>query len=144
MEIYTIGFTKRSAEEFFRTLGEARVKRLIDIRLNNTSQLAGFAKQDDLRFFLETILGIEYLHEPALAPTSELLKGYRKSELSWEEYKQRFLKLIEQRKIEETLERSVFEGAALLCSERTPERCHRRLVAEYLQERWPDVSVQHL
>jgi uncharacterized protein (DUF488 family) len=143
MRLFTIGFTKTSAERFFSRLGRAGVKKLIDVRLNNVSQLAGFAKKDDLRYFAQAICGIPYQHAAQLAPTQEILDQYKKSKGSWAEYEGKFLQLMEQRRIEE-IERSALDGGCLLCSEDKPHFCHRRLVAEYLQKKWGDVEIQHL
>ena len=145
MEIFTIGFTKKTAAEFFRILRRHGIKRLIDVRLNNVSQLAGFAKREDLQFFLRELCGADYVHETLLAPTQALLDGYKKAKGSWEDYEKKFLQLMAERKIEERIERSLFEvPAVLLCSEPTPENCHRRLVVEYLQGKWQDVQARHL
>ena len=144
MKVFTIGFTKKTAETFFGTLRGAGVARLVDVRLNNVSQLAGFAKRDDLRFFTETICGISYLHEQRLAPTQEMLDGYKKLKGSWTAYEDCFLKLMATREIEASMPRELIDGACLLCSEEKPHHCHRRLVAEYLQRRWGDVDICHL
>ena len=145
MEIATIGFTQHSAESFFGRLRAANVERLIDVRIHNVSQLAGFAKRDDLRFFLRELCAADYLHEPLLAPTAELLKDYREKLITWTEYEKRFLGLMEERAIEDNLPSDLFSiRSVLLCSEHTPDRCHRRLVVEYLGERWGDVSIVHL
>ena len=145
MEIYTVGFTKHTAEEFFESLKEAGIEQLIDVRLNNSSQLAGFAKRDDLRYFLERICGAEYVHEPRLAPTQGLLDAFKKQKGAWDVYEEGFLELMTQRRIEDLLPRSLFDRrAVLLCSEHTPELCHRRLVVEYLNERWGDITAVHL
>lgn len=145
MEICTIGFTGRTAQDFFETLMNAGVDRLVDVRLNNSSQLAAFTKQRDLMFFLDRILGAGYVHEPQLAPTPELLRSYRSKEISWQEYEKRFLDLMEERRIEEEVPKELFVGKpVLLCSETTPDKCHRRLVAEYLASRWGDIKVTHL
>ncbi len=145
MEIYTIGFTKKTAAEFFGTLKRVGIETLVDVRLNNVSQLAGFSKRDDLAYFLRAICDAGYRHEPALAPTQEMLDEYRRRKGSWDEYAARFDKLMRERKIEEATDRSLFERpAVLLCSEATPERCHRRLVAEYLQQAWGNVEIVHL
>jgi len=115
------------------------------VRLNNTSQLAGFAKQQDLPFFLRELCGADYLHEPLLAPEQQMLDQYRKRGGDWAAYEQRFLELLRAREIETQLDRSLFElPAVLLCSEAEPDRCHRRLVAEYLAAHWPAVSIIHL
>jgi uncharacterized protein (DUF488 family) len=144
ISIATIGFTKKSAEKFFTSLQQAGVKRVIDVRLNNISQLAGFTKMDDLRFFLNAIGGIEYVHLPELAPTQEMLDEYKKQKGSWADYEKKFLDLMAARRIEDTLPKSLLDGGCLLCSEDKPHHCHRRLVAEYLARQWGDVSTQHL
>jgi uncharacterized protein (DUF488 family) len=145
MEIYSIGFTQKTAEQFFTRLKSAGILLLLDVRLNNISQLAGFAKRGDLEFFLREICGAEYLHEPLLAPTQEMLEAYRSKAASWEAYDARFLALMADRRIERELDRALFEGpTVLLCSEPTAERCHRRLVLEYLREKWGDITITHL
>lgn len=145
MEIYTIGFTQTTAERFFDRLADAGVKRLLDVRLNNSSQLAGFAKAKDLPFFLRRLVGAEYRHELMLAPTQEFLDAHKKRGGDWSTYEQRFLELMTKRRIESRLARHDFETpAALLCSEATAEICHRRLVCEYLAAHWPGVRPVHL
>lgn len=145
MEIYTIGFTKKSAAKFFGLLKGAGVRRLIDVRLHNTSHLAGFAKREDLEFFLAEICGADYRHEPLLAPDEELLEGYRQKTVAWGEYEPRFRALLEERKVEDAVDRGWFDcPVALLCSEPKADRCHRRLVAEYLAEKWGGAKIAHL
>jgi uncharacterized protein (DUF488 family) len=144
MILFTIGFTRKSAREFFGKLQAAGVRRLIDVRLNNTSQLAGFSKRDDLKYFTETICKIDYLHLTALAPTSEILDPYKKHRGDWNVYERAFVDLITARRIEETLDHQMFDGACLLCSEERPDHCHRRLVAEYLRDKWGTVEIRHL
>lgn len=145
MEVYTTGFAKKSAAQFFETLKKAEVERLIDVRLNNTSQLSGFTKREDLRFFLREIYGTEYIHLPLLAPTQDLLSAYKSDGMSWQEYEHRFLSLMRQRRIQDELDKDLFgKPTVLLCSERTPEHCHRRLVLEYLDSQWGDVHITHL
>jgi uncharacterized protein (DUF488 family) len=145
MKLFTIGFTKKSAEVFFTRLCEAGVKRIVDVRLNNVSQLAGFSKKDDLRYFAKAICNIDYVHILDLAPTAEILDPYKKGKHSdWARYQQQFLELIRARKIERTLSPDLLDGGCLLCSEETPQHCHRRLVAEYLRDRWKDVEIEHL
>lgn len=145
MEIFTIGFTQSSAEHFFGRLRAAHVKQLMDVRLNNTSQLATFAKRDDLQYFLAELCGAAYIHEPLLAPTQEMLISYRKQGGGWPAYEERFMALMHERKVEQQLERALFATpTVLLCSEATPERCHRRLVIEYLQQHWDDLTPVHL
>ena len=143
MKLFTIGFTKTSAENFFSRLSRAHVKKLIDVRLNNVSQLSGFAKKDDLRFFAKAISGIEYEHLPELAPTQDILDAYKKSKGLWSIYAEKFLDLMARRKIE-NIDRSRLDGGCLLCSEDKPHHCHRRLVAEYLKGKWGDVEIEHL
>jgi len=144
VQVYTIGFTKKTAEQFFGKLRRAGVKRIVDVRLNNLSQLAGFAKRDDLKFFARELCHADYMHLPELAPTKDILDAYKKGKGSWEEYEKRFLALMEKRRIEDKVPREVIDGGCLLCSEDTPHHCHRRLVAEYLDERWTGLSVEHL
>lgn len=145
MQVYTIGFTRTSAEHFFGRLRAAGIRRLLDVRLRNVSQLAGFAKRDDLAFFLRALGGIEYRHEPLLAPTQALFDERRKHNGTWESYERAFRALLAERRVEERLERSLFLGpTVLLCSEATAEQCHRRLVLEFLQERWGDLQIVHL
>jgi uncharacterized protein (DUF488 family) len=145
VEIYTIGFTQTTAERFFARLADVGVERLLDVRLNNTSQLAGFAKAQDLPYFASRILGATYEHEPLLAPTQDILDAYKKRKGDWAEYEQAFLALMESRRIHEVLAPATFERrTALLCSEATAENCHRRLVCEYLAGHWLDVRAVHL
>ena len=144
MKVFTIGFTKKKARRFFELLRESGAKRVVDFRLNNVSQLAGFAKKDDLAYFLEKICGMEYLHQPSLAPTQEMLDGYKKHRGDWKTYETRFVDLMQQRHIESTVSREAVADACLLCSEDKPEHCHRRLVAEYLKQHWGDLDIVHL
>jgi uncharacterized protein (DUF488 family) len=144
MRILTIGFTQTSAEKFFTRLQQAGVQRVIDVRLNNVSQLAGFAKKHDLRYFLQKLCGIEYVHVPELAPTQEMLENYRAGGGNWDKYQKRFLALLASRKIEKSLSQSLLRDGCLLCSEAKPHQCHRRLVAEYLQQQWGDIEIAHL
>jgi uncharacterized protein (DUF488 family) len=144
MNVFTIGFTKTSAESFFTRLQKAGVKKVLDVRLNNVSQLAGFAKRNDLRYFLKALCGIEYAHRPELAPTQEMLDAYKKQKGEWADYEKRFLELMTSRRIEETIPREAVDGACLLCSEDNPHHCHRRLVAEYLKSKWGDLDIVHL
>lgn len=146
MSVYTIGFTKKNAKTFFNFLKESKVDKLIDVRLNNVSQLAGFAKKDDLKFFLKELCnGAEYIHVPDLAPTKEILNAYKKSEISWNTYEKEFIKLMKDRKIETKYDREFFENGCLLCSEHEPHNCHRKLVVDYLQKNCNiDIEVKHL
>lgn len=144
IKLFTIGFTQKSARQFFTTLTEAKVRRLVDVRLNNVSQLAAFAKRADLEYFLREIADIDYLHLPELAPTQDILDAYKKQKGDWAAYEQQFLALLARRKVEEQLSPSSLDAACLLCSEPTPEHCHRRLVAEYLRTKWGGIEICHL
>jgi uncharacterized protein (DUF488 family) len=139
-----MGFTKKSAEQFFTRLKQPGLERVIDIRLNNVSQLAGFTKKDDLRYFLREICHIDYVHLPELAPTKDILDAYKKNGGEWQMYERQFFMLLDKRHVADTLERNIISGGCLLCSEATPEHCHRRLVAEYLRDKWGDIEIKHL
>jgi uncharacterized protein (DUF488 family) len=144
MRVLTIGCAGTSAERFFRRLREAETLRVVDVRLRNTSQLAGFAKRDDLAYFVRTILGVEYAHVPTLAPTPALRDGIGGGRLDWHAYERGFLELLAERRVERQLDRAWLDGACLVCSEPNPDRCHRRLVADYLRSAWGDVEIRHL
>ena len=144
VKVFTIGFTKKTAEEFFANLIGAGVKRVIDIRLNNVSQLAGFAKRDDLRYFLRTIGGIDYYHRPDLAPTQQILDDFKKSKGNWSVYERDFLTLLSAREVEREITPELLNESCLLCSEEKPLQCHRRLVAEYVSSKWGNVEIIHL
>lgn len=146
MDVYTIGFTQTTAERFFGRLREADVGRLLDVRLNNSSQLAGFAKVKDLPYFLRELVGASYEHAPLLAPTQDILDDFKKHKGDWAAYEERFMALMEERSVEGQFEQSSFDEVptALLCSEATAEHCHRRLVLEYLRLHWPDLRALHL
>jgi uncharacterized protein (DUF488 family) len=145
VEIYTIGFTQTTAERFFGRLTGAGVKRLLDVRLHRSSQLAGFAKEQDLPYFLRELADAAYAREPLLAPTPEMLADYRKRGGEWDAYERRFLALLAERRVQVALSPGDFAvPTALLCSEATPERCHRRLVCEYLARHWDGVRAVHL
>ena len=146
MKLYTIGFTQKSAETFFALLRAHGIQKLVDIRVNPHGQLSGFARQEDLPYFLHALAeGCRYQHRPALAPTKELLKEYR-ADGDWARYTERFEQLMDERGIPAALDRAEFEAGpcVLLCSEATPEQCHRRLVAERLAAAWPGVEIVHL
>lgn len=146
MKTYTIGFTKKNASTFFKFLQDAKIKKLIDVRINNVSQLAGFAKRDDLKFFLENLCdGAEYIHVPDLAPTKEMLNDYKKGNISWSQYENNFLNLMKERKIEIKFDQEFFKDGCLLCSEHEPHLCHRKLVVDYLNKKWDTkLEVEHL
>lgn len=144
INLSTIGFTKKTAKEFFELLQKAKVKRIIDTRLNNVSQLAGFAKRNDLQYFLKEIANIDYIHLLDLAPTQKILDDYKKKKGEWSIYEQRFREIISKREIEKKLDSDLFQDACLLCSEAKPHYCHRRLVAEYLKDHWGNINISHL
>ncbi len=145
MKLYTIGFTKKTAEQFFSLLESNGIRRLIDIRVHPGGQLAGFSKKDDLAYFLSRLIDCDYHHLATLAPSDEILSDYR-SDSNWGTYVQRFEALMDQRGVPEVLDRRLFEEktCCLLCSEATPDKCHRRLVAERFARYWPDINVIHL
>jgi uncharacterized protein (DUF488 family) len=146
MRLYTIGFTQKSAQEFFELLRDNGVQRLIDIRIHPHGQLSGFARQYDLPYFLDELAGqCQYLYLPVLAPTEEIMKDYRKDG-NWARYAARFEALMDERNIPAGMDRSIFSNATgcLLCSESTPEHCHRRLVADRLAKAWPGLEVIHI
>ena len=142
--LYTIGFTKKNAQKFFTLLRNAGVKRILDVRLNNSSQLAGFAKKDDLAFFMREICNADYVYLPQLAPTQDILDAYKKQNGDWGAYESAFNKLLHSRRVESTVDAALLDGGCLLCSEDTPKQCHRRLVAEYLQKHHSDMRIVHL
>ncbi len=142
--IFTIGFAKKTAPEFFAILKEAGVRTVIDVRLNNVSQLAGFTKKQDIEYFLQEIAGIGYTHRPDFAPTRDIRDAYRKKDIDWSRYERQFRKLLTERRIEDVITQQLVHKACFLCSEPAPEKCHRRLVAEYLREHWENVEIIHL
>lgn len=143
VDLYTIGFTKKPAERFFALLRDAGVRRVLDVRLNNVSQLAGFAKKDDLAFFLRSVLDVDYLHVPEMAPTQALIDVARK-EKDRERFESGYTDLIRRRQVEKLLPRKTLHGACLLCSEHEPRQCHRRVLAEYLGSHVDGVRITHL
>ena len=144
MEIATIGFTKRTAEGFFGALSRPGLVRVIDVRANNRSQLAGFTRASDLPFFLERLVGLGYRHEPLLCPDRDLLRSYRRREMPWDDYADAYITQLEVGRVADLLDPTEFDGAVLLCSEPSPEQCHRRLAAKYLQQRWREVTITDL
>lgn len=142
--LYTIGFTKKSASEFFELLRGAGVRRVLDVRLNRTSQLAGFAKEKDLRFFLTALGSIDHVVVDALAPTAELLDAYRSKSIGWSDYEKGYRALLGNRAVERLVSREMLEGGCLLCSEHTADKCHRRVAAEYLAEHFDGLGLSHL
>lgn len=142
--LFTIGFAATTAEAFFTSLREAGVRRIIDVRLSNTSQLAGFSKKDDLKFFLRHIADIEYLHIPELAPTPELFEAFKKRKGSWPVFEEKFNDLLARRRVETLLSPESTHASCFLCSEKKPHHCHRRLVVEYLEKAWGQARIHHL
>lgn len=141
MKIYTIGFTKKSAEEFFEILKRNKIEQIADVRLNNTSQLAGFTKKDDFKFFLKEIADIDYYHLDILAPNKEV----RKLVHEWDIYTEEYIKLLERRKVLDHWGPDFFKRrTCLLCSEPSASKCHRGLLADYLKKHWKNVQVIHL
>ena len=144
IQLFTIGFTKKTAEQFFTPLCEKDVKRIVDVRLNNTSQLAGFAKKNDLKYFLRAICDIDYVHVPELAPDQDIFDRYKKNKGDWSDFERQFLNLLTNRRVEELISRDILDGGCLLCSEYKPDHCHRRLVAEYLNDKWGNIEIMHI
>ena len=144
MTLFTIGFSKKNTEKFFETLLQNGVKRLIDIRLNNKSQLAGFTKSSDLQYLLRKIGNIEYVYMPQFAPTKDLLKKYQNKQVDWKVYEAEYKKILDDRNVIKDLDYSIFDNAVLLCSESTAEHCHRRLLAEYLSQKNNNITITHL
>lgn len=143
-KLFTIGFTRKSAKAFFEALTLNKVKTVIDIRLNNTSQLAGYAKKADLEYFLESLCKIEYVHSIDFAPTDELLKRYKNKEISWKEFERLFRQLLAERRPERGIPPEKLDSACLLCSEPTAVNCHRRIVAEYLESIYKNMEIVHI
>jgi uncharacterized protein (DUF488 family) len=146
MKIFTIGFTEKKAERFFSLIKLSGTKRIVDVRLNNVSQLSGFSKKDDLKYFLKEICDIDYVHILELAPTKEILSPYKKNEITWQQYEDKFLNLMATRNIEKHVKPEIIDDGCLLCSEGLPHKCHRRLVAEYLRSHWneSEKEIKHL
>jgi uncharacterized protein (DUF488 family) len=144
MNVFTIGFTEKPAKRFFELVKGSGAKRVVDVRLNNTGQLAGFSKRDDLIFFLREICQVDYVHVPELAPTADILDAYKKHGGAWAVYEAEFLSLMEKRRIDQSIARDVIDQGCLLCSEHKPHHCHRRLVVEYLERKWGGLKTTHL
>jgi uncharacterized protein (DUF488 family) len=144
IKLYTIGFTGKPAEKFFNLLRDAGVKKIVDTRINNVSQLAGFAKGTDLKFFAKEIGNMSYEHNIDFAPTKELLSRYRDKKMTWLEYEMEYLNLLDMRKVAQKTDVEKLNEHCLLCSEHTPEKCHRRLLAEYLKHVKGEIEIIHL
>lgn len=143
-KLYTIGSSGKNAETFFNLLKDNNILSLIDVRLNNTSQLAGFTKKDDLKFFLDKICNIKYVHLPILAPTDSILKDYKDKKITWEDYEVKYMDVIKKRDIEKELFNIDLNNSCLLCSEKTPTNCHRRLAAEFLLSMGKIDTITHI
>lgn len=145
VKLYTIGFTKKSAKDFFELLKKNNVRVLIDIRLNNVSQLAGYTKKDDLKYFLKEICNIDYIHDLLLSPTKEILDNYKQGKIDWQTYESKFINLLAERQVEKKYhDIDYFNNACLLCSECEPDQCHRRLVAEYIAKNNSKIEIVHI
>lgn len=144
IKLYTIGFTEKPASRFFQLLEHNKIKKIVDTRVSNNSQLSGFAKGKDLAFFAKQLANIDYEHQIKFAPSKELLGAYRKKEISWEEYAEEYISLLDERDIKDGINLESLNECCLLCSEHTAEKCHRRLLAEYLQELNSDIEIIHL
>jgi len=144
VKLYTIGFTNKSARRFFDLLQKNGVTKIIDTRINNVSQLSGFAKGQDLEFFAESVANIDYRHELDFAPTKDMLERYRKKQISWDEYTDEYIALIKSRGVQNKVRPKDLDHACFLCSEHMPEKCHRRLLAEYLRDSYPEIQIIHL
>jgi uncharacterized protein (DUF488 family) len=144
INLFTIGFTQKNAQQFFELLANAGVKRVIDTRLNNISQLAGFTKRADIAYFLKQIADIEYVHILDLAPTRDILDNYKKKKGDWQTYEKDFMELMNKRQIEQKVLPDILDGGCLLCSEAKPHNCHRRLVADYLNTKLGNINICHL
>jgi len=144
VKVFTMGYVGKNAREFFDILKQTGIKKVADVRLYNTSQLGGFTKKQDLEYFLQTIVGAEYIHMPVMAPTKQLLNDYKKGRLSWPQYENQFNSFIAERQIEKHVMLQDMDMMCFLCSEAKADNCHRRLVAEYLAEHWKSISINHL
>ena len=144
VKLYTIGFTRKNASQFFGLLRESGAKRVVDIRRRNTSGLAGFSKKDDLAWFLRELCDMDYIHLPKLAPSDELLDAYRGKQITWDQYVPIYTEQIQRRLVHTAIPKNIIADSCLLCSEPTPDRCHRRLLAEHLQQHWGDIEIVHL
>jgi len=143
-KVFTIGYAGKDAHQFFSILKQAGIRKVIDVRLYNTSQLAGFTKKQDMEYFLQAIVGSEYIHMPIMAPTKQLLNDYKKGLIGWPQHETQFKSIIAQRQIDKHIIPQDMDMICFLCSEATADNCHRRLVAEYLAGLWPNISIIHL
>lgn len=146
INLYTIGFTKKTAEKFFNLLIDNNVEKVLDIRLNNTSQLSAFAKYPDIEYFLKEIAGIGYIHDKNFAPDKNTLISYKKGEITWEDYIEEFEASMQERDIEEYIAEkySNINNYCLLCSEATPVNCHRSLLAQIFKRNIGKIEIKEL
>jgi uncharacterized protein (DUF488 family) len=144
IRIFTIGYAGRNAGDFFTTLKQAGIRKVMDVRLYNTSQLAAFTKKQDIEYFLQNVVGAEYVHLPIMAPTPQLLSDYKKGLIGWQQYEAQFKAIIAQRQIQGHITPQDADMSCFLCSEAKADKCHRRIVAEYLAGHWRNVSIHHL
>ena len=144
VKVFTIGYAGKSARKFFTILKQAGVKKVIDVRLYNTSQLAGFTRKQDIEYFLQAIVDAEYVYMPIMAPTKQLLNDYKKELIGWPQYESQFKAIIAQRQIQKHIILQDMDMSCFLCSEAKPDNCHRRLVVEYMAEHWQNITIQHL
>ena len=142
--LFTIGFTKKNAKEFFGLIKKNEISLLVDVRLNNQSQLAGFTKKNDLMYFLETICNCSYIHKSQWAPNEQILKDYKNKIITWNDYDKKYISLLEARNIEQYFSPEKYNNSCLLCSEPEPTQCHRRLLAEFFQKKNPNITINHL
>ena len=143
-KVFTIGCAGKNAREFFTILKQAGIRKVIDVRLYNTSQLAGFSKRQDIEYFLQAIVGAEYAHLPIMAPTKQLLNDYKKGLIDWQQYETQFKSIISQRQIDKHIEPGDMDMTCFLCSEAKADNCHRKLIAEYLADNWENITISHL
>ena len=144
VRVFTIGYAGKNAWDFFTILKQTGIRKVIDVRLYNTSQLAGFTKKRDLEYFLQAIANADYVHLSIMAPSKQLLNDYKKGDVSWQQYETQFKSIITHRQIETHIELQDLDMSCFLCSEATADKCHRRLVVEHLSQIWPNISIQHL
>jgi len=142
--LYTIGFSEKDAKTFFELLKLSKIQTLFDVRLNNVSQLTGYTKKSDIAYFLDKICNIKYMHLPILAPTKEILDGYKNKRISWKDYESKYVTLINERQIYNSLRDIYFNNSCLLCSEKNAEQCHRRLAANIIKENFLIDNIIHL
>jgi len=144
IKLFTIGYTKKSAQQFFELLKKNQIKRVVDIRLNNKGVFAGFSKMGDIQYFCKILINADYIYKPEFAPTKDMLKRYRKKEITWEDYEKEYDDLIEKRNIKESLKINEYDYNCFLCSEHLPDKCHRKLLAEYFLKLNSNIEISHI